>query len=200
MASRSEATFLKQLYLHDYEDSGGSGSPIAILQGSPSTLLTNRGPMKGRRISMMKKWWMIAVVFALALSLTSCGKRSAQNFSTYGINYCDGSMGSIDVYTVPVVGQPGTFKVVLIPVSLAAPGDVATVTVVNQSSLAYKTLVTQVVLNVEQEITAGVLSEQELNNYDLIAITSFVPGIDFLQANPEKDAICGLPLIGEGVQ
>lgn len=156
--------------------------------------------MNGNRISKMKKWGMIAVVFALALSLTSCSSRARQNMA-YGINNeCTGTMGDIDVYTIPVQGQIGYYKIVIIPVTLSAPGDVATITAVNQSTLAYKTLSPEVVLNVDQEITAGFLSETELASFDLIAITSFVGGIDFLSANPAKDAICWMPLVGDGVR
>jgi len=149
-----------------------------------------------KRKTTMKKWWMIAMVFALALSLTSCSRRGAS--ANYGINYCDGTMGEFDIYTAAVAGQAGTYKVVVIPVSLSAAGDVVSITVVNQSSLAYKEMVQQVVVYVDQEITAGFLTEAELQTYDLIAITSYTPGTDFLSANPEKDAICGLPLLGDG--
>ncbi len=153
----------------------------------------------GRVVTMKKKWWMLAVVFALALSLTSCSRRGSGQFSNYGVNYCDGTLGQIDVYTVASGSQAGTFQVVLIPISLTAPGDVVTVTAVNQGTLAYKTLLQEVALNVNQEITAGYLTESELQNYDMIAITSYIGGVDFLSANPAKDAICGLPLVGDGV-
>ncbi|MBY0370794.1 hypothetical protein K2X33_08910 [bacterium] len=144
----------------------------------------------------MKKWWMIAAVFALALSLTSCSRRGSS--SNYGLNYCDGTMGQFDVYTVAVPNQPGTYKVVVDPISLSAAGDVVSITVVNQTSLAYKELVQQVVVYVNQRITAGYISEAELQNYNLIAITTYMPGVDFLGAQPAKDAICGLPLLGDG--
>lgn len=150
--------------------------------------------MKGFAVRKMNKWWMVAAVFALALSLTSCARRGTAN---YGLNYCDGTMGQFDVYTIRD-GAAGSYRVSIFPVALSAPGDVVTVTVVNQSTLAYKELVQQVVVNVDQEITAGYLTEAELQTYDVIAITSYAPGVDFLSANPEKDAICGLPLMGDG--
>jgi hypothetical protein len=152
------------------------------------------------RLSTVKKWWIIAVVFALALSLTSCSSRARQNLA-FGINdECIGTMGEIDIYTIPVQGQLGYYKIVIIPATLTSPGDVATITAVNQSTLAYKTLSPEVVLNVDQEITAGFLSETELASFDLIAITSFVGGIDFLSANPAKDAICWTPKVGDGAR
>lgn len=156
--------------------------------------------MKGIVVSFMKKWWVIAVVFALSLSLTSCARRRPTGlYSGYGINYCDGTMGQIDVYTSTVETQADTYKIILMPVALATPGDIVSVTVVNQSTLAYKTLLPQVVLNVDQQVNAGYLSGAELNQYDLIAITTFTPGMNFLEATPEKDAICGLPFPGDGV-
>lgn len=164
--------------------------------------------MKGKVITMMKKWWMIAAVLALALSLTSCSRRGTGQFSNYGINFCDYSglegqggitMGSFDVYTIASTTQAGMFQVVVIPISLTLPGDVATITVIDQATMLYKTLLPEVALTANQEISAGFLTQAELNKYDLISITSYVPGVDFLQANPEKDTICGLPLVGDGV-
>lgn len=155
--------------------------------------------MKGKAVSIMKTWWIIAAVFVLALSLTSCSRLYPYGAnSNYGINFCDGSIGEIDVYTVAVTGQPGVVKVVIIPASLAMPGEAATITVVNGSTLDYKTLLTQVSLQVDSQIVAGYLSQQELQMYDRIAITSYTPGVDFRNSSPARDAICGLPLLGDG--
>lgn len=144
---------------------------------------------------MRRKWWIIAAIFALALSLTSCSRRG---FMNYGENLCNGTMGQIWVYTVSTPNHAGTYQIIVEPYSLAAPGDVATVTAVNRSTLAYKTILQEVVLNNGQQVTTGFLNQSELMNYDLIAITSYVPaGVDFLAANPAKDTICARPLVGD---
>ncbi len=164
--------------------------------------------MKGNRrlVSLMKKWWMIAVVFALAMSLTSCARRKPTGLlSTYGLSNCYQPLGNIllgqfDIWTFPVSGQAGTYKIVVIPYAMDAEGDVIAIHVVNSSSLQYKPLVTETAAYVEQEIVAGYLSEAELNNYDRIVISSANPGTDFMNANPEKDVSCTLPLIGDDIQ
>lgn len=164
--------------------------------------------MKGNRrlVSVMKKWWMIAVVFALAMSLTSCSRRKPDGLlSTYGLANCYQPLGSyllgqFDVWTFPVSGQAQTYKVVVIPYALDAEGDVVSINVVNSSSLQYKTLVSEAVVYVDQEIVAGYLSEAELNSYDRIVISSADPAKDFLNANPEKDVSCTLPMVGDDIQ
>jgi len=154
--------------------------------------------VKGKLVLVMKKWWMIAAVFALALSLTSCSRRSSGSFANYGLSFCDGTMGQIDVYTVLVPGQPGNNKVVVIPAALSAPGDIVTITVASQATKLYKTLLAEVALEVDQQVVAGYLTDAELQQYDIIAITTYTPGVDFLSSNPAKDAICSLPLLGDG--
>jgi hypothetical protein len=154
--------------------------------------------VKGNLVSIMKKWWMIAAVFALALSLTSCSRRGSGSFANYGLSFCDGTMGQIDVYTILVPGQPGNNKIVIIPASLSAPGDIVTITVASQSTKLYKTLLSEVALEVDQQVVAGYLTDAELQQYDEIAITSYTPGVDFLSSNPAKDSICSLPLLGDG--
>ena len=37
--------------------------------------------MKGKLINMMRRWWLMALVSTLALSLTSCAKRRNFNLS-----------------------------------------------------------------------------------------------------------------------
>lgn len=164
--------------------------------------------MKGNRrlVSVMKKWCMIAVVFALAMSLTSCARRKPDGLlSTYGLSNCYQPLGSyalgqFDVWTFPVSGQSGTYKIVVIPYGMDAEGDVIAVHVVNSSTLQYKPLVTETSAYVDQEIVAGYLSEAELNSYDRIVISSADPSKDFMNANPEKDVSCTLPLIGDDIQ
>ncbi len=154
----------------------------------------------GRIVVMMKRWWVLALVFTLALSLTSCTKKKSNLFgSDYGFGYCDGTMGNFDVYVIPSASNSGLFEVSIIPVQVAQEGDIVKVNVLNQG-LPYKELVSQVVLQTDQEIFAGFLTEQEINTYDTIAITPYDPNqalqTDFPYQNNEKDAICSLPMPG----
>jgi len=159
--------------------------------------------MKGRFLAMMKKWWMIAVVFALALSLTSCSRRNLQGLDNNGLAYCPPdpnqsyTLGSFDIHVIPVVGVANTYKVVVMPVTMDAPGDVITITAYTASNpAAYMTLRTEVTAYPEGRIDAGYLSSEELNLYDRLALTSYTPGVSFLEGNPAKDALCDLPLPG----
>jgi hypothetical protein len=151
--------------------------------------------MIGSAFSMMKRWWIVALVFTLALSLTSCSRKSLIPQSGYGLGYCDGTLGSFDVY-VYQTSTAGIYQVSIIPVQLDAPGDIVSVVVANQS-LQYRELQTQVVVNNDMEILVGTLTDTELEAYDILAITPYQPGVTFLEATPEKDAVCRLPLPGD---
>lgn len=154
--------------------------------------------MNARLVNVMKKWWMIALVFALALSLTSCAKRK-ETQNSQGFGYCDGTMGQIDVYVKVRSGDPNRFDLILVPYQLSAAGDIAAVTVVEKGTMQYKEMLTQVVLNPNAQILAGTLSKAELDQYDVLAITSYTPGVNFLQANPAKSAVCTLPYPGDNL-
>lgn len=146
---------------------------------------------------MKKRWWILALVFTLALSLTSCSRGPSKDLQNgYGLGYCDGTIGSFDVY-VYKTASTGIYQVSVIPVSLDSPGDIVSITVANQG-LAYKELQTQVVLFQDREILAGTLTDTELETYEMLAITPYQPGVSFLEATPEKDAVCYLPLPGDG--
>ena len=153
---------------------------------------------QGRLVSKMKKWFTIGVVFALSMSLTSCSRRPANNLNA-GINKACGigsTMGLIDVYTIPVTGQAGMYKIVLMPIQMDVSGDRVSITFYNSSTLRAWTTVEQVGLENDVEQPAGVLSEDQLNEFDKIAIISAHPGQDFLEATPEKEAICDVPFAG----
>jgi hypothetical protein len=154
--------------------------------------------MMGRVVLMMKRWWMVALVFTLALSLTSCSRKALAPQTGYGLGYCDGTLGSFDVY-VYQTSTAGIYQVSVIPVSLDQPGDIVSITVAN-ASLAYKVLQNQVVLFNDNEILAGTLTDTELELYDQLAITPYdSSGATWLEQAPEKDAVCYLPLPGEGI-
>ncbi|MFM8316208.1 MAG: hypothetical protein ACKOA8_18165, partial [Deltaproteobacteria bacterium] len=102
--------------------------------------------MKGKLLNGVRKWWLMALVCTLALSLTSCAKRRLYNLSgAYGFTQCDGNGWSFDVYSVRSQTQAGAVELIIMPVSINTPGDIASVTIANQQQ-GYKQLVSQVVL------------------------------------------------------
>jgi hypothetical protein len=153
----------------------------------------------------MKRWWMIALVFTAALSLTSCAKRKVnlQDYS-YGYGQCDTSqggypLGQFDVYTIRSASYGGLYELSIIPVVLDLPGDVVMITIAN-SSLAYKDLVNQVTVMQDSEINAGILTEGDLNTYDVLSIgTPPQPTVPFPDRNFDKDVLCYVPLPGDGI-
>ncbi len=153
--------------------------------------------MTGRVVLLMRRWWIIALVFTLALSLTSCSnKMSNLQGATYGQSQCDGSLGSFDIYLI--AQSSGQYQLAIIPVSPANPGDIVTVNVVDQQSMAYQTLEDQVVINADQEIDFE-LSEAQVANYDTLALSLFQPGgASFPDIQAQEDALCYLPQMGEG--
>ena len=146
---------------------------------------------------MMKRWWVLAVLLTLALSLTSCSGPVLNNGSGWGSVTCSGSLGVFDVYLTPSKADPTLFEISIVPASVSSPGDIVTVTVANSQTLSYKTMVNQTVVNPDEEIFGGDITENDLQTFDEIAITSFDGSTNFLQANSEKDAICALPQPGD---
>lgn len=148
--------------------------------------------MKGKTVLMIKRWWLTAVVFTCALSLTSCSKKKPGNellSAEPGYTQCAGTIGDFDIWLYASDKHVGMYELYVIPYQLDAAGDIASITVAN-SSLAYKQLVTQVVLNPDQTIFAGYLTEQEVENYNIIAITPYDPTTNFASSVSEKDAFC----------
>ncbi len=147
-------------------------------------------------VAVVKRWWVLVLVFALALSLTSCAKKKAKTVANYGYTQCDGTMGAFDAYVIPSKFDVTKYEVSIVPIQLDVAGDIATITVAN-TSLMYKTMQTEIVLNNNSPIFAGYLDSSEVETYDTLAILPYEPGVPFLEADPEKATICTLPLPGE---
>lgn len=155
--------------------------------------------MSGKMVLVMKKWWLTVLVFTCALSLTSCSKKKSDELLQGGVGYtqCAGSMGDFDIYVYPSEQVAGMYDLYVVPYQLSAAGDIASITVANSSGY-YKQLVAQVVLQPNQQIYAGQLTENEIETYDLIDITSFDPTTNYAQANPEKYTTCRYNISGDG--
>jgi hypothetical protein len=165
--------------------------------------------MSARLVNVMKKWWMIALVFALALSLTSCAKKR-ETQSTQGFTQCDSSLnqsvqslGQIDVYTRKIVGQQNRYELIVVPIQLAQPGDVVDIHVVNKASFQFLPMIQGTSLDNNQPLVAGTLTQADIDNFDVVTITYYQPGLDFLSilrgTNPQKANVCTLPYPGDNL-
>jgi hypothetical protein len=142
----------------------------------------------------------IVLALALVLQLWGCAKPKldVQQYS-YGYGQCDGTLGSFDVYLILNAQQGGgSYQLSIIPVSMNNPGDIISVTITN-SNLGYKQLVGQVVATPDTEIDAGYLTSADLQNYTILALTPYQPGVSFPDAQNSSDALCYLPQLGQGV-
>ncbi len=146
---------------------------------------------------MMKRLWVMALLLTLALSLTSCSsKKQFSGGQDYGYTFCQGTLGTFDVYVIPSKADPTLYELSIIPVQLDAPGDIVQVSVASQS-LSYRQMLPQVVVQEGEEIFGGNLTDNDLNTFNMLAITPFDPSNNFLQSNSEKETICNLPQPGD---
>jgi len=146
----------------------------------------------GRIVFIVKKWWVLALVVTLALSLTSCSKKRGDLQGDFGFGYCDGTLGSFDVYVIPE--SPGTYELVIIPFQVT-PGDIVTIAIVNSATIAFNVVVPETAINPETEISTRI-TEADLANFDVLAIRPATAGQSFIDGNPAADAVCALPLPG----
>ena len=149
---------------------------------------------------MVRKGLILAAILSLATGLTtSCAKKKKDLLlADYGFGYCDGTIGSFDLYLIKSKTQPGMYELSFVVAKADQPGDVASIYIANRS-LEYKTMVQEVVLADEREIFAGYMTEEDLNIYDIAAVVPYGNGTSFLTGSPEKEALCQIPLLGDGV-
>lgn len=143
---------------------------------------------------------LVAVLFMTATG--GCARKLSIQENAYGTSPCDGSLGNFDVYLIAGTGSSGTtyngtYQLAIMPISLDAPGDIVSVTVLNESK-AYKVLISQVSLAVGQEVDAGPLSSADLTTYDIMSLTPYQAGVVFTAQQNEKDAFCYIPQQGQG--
>lgn len=149
-----------------------------------------------RFIGVIKRWWIVALVFTLALSLTSCAKRKKEPFIGDGLSSCEGNLGSFYIAVRPQ-GVSGLYQILVEPVGLDEPGDIAQITLVNGDN-SYKPLLKEVVLVPNQVIYAGTVSEDDLDSYNYVDISLIDDtGAGYLDQAPEKVSTCDLPGVGE---
>ena len=154
--------------------------------------------MKGRLVRMMKKWWIPVLVITLALSLTSCAKKRDRLLgNNYGFGYCDGALGSFDVYLIPVQGNNVSYELTIVPFDVLA-GSIVRIAIMNEQMI-FRQLISEVVINPNVEIQAGIITQADLEFYSVLAIRPSEPGTDFLGGTAVEDAVCNLPLPPGGI-
>ncbi len=116
-----------------------------------------------------------------------------------GFTYCDGTLGSFDIYVVRHPQDFTLFELYVIPVEVADSGPAMVTIAYNDGSdrPPYRTLVSQTTFVPGNELYAGYITENDLLTYDILALTQF-DGNAFPDGTGELDAFCTLPLPGEG--
>jgi hypothetical protein len=148
----------------------------------------------GRLFFMMKRWWLIAIVFTLALSLTSCANKPG-NGTNFGYVACDSEvLGQFDVYTIASGSSGGQYSVVVVPYQVFTQGVSYTIGLENiYTGFPALSDITPVQ---DQEILVRELTAAELQNYTHIRIGPYQASIPYLQGAPDNDLVCELPLPG----
>lgn len=153
----------------------------------------------GLAVLSYRKVFLLMLTGFFVLSNAGCSRRleDLQSAGDIGYTTCDGTLGQFDVYVVRTA-DPSMFELYVIPYQVTNPTDIGSITIANQTP-SYKTLVREVVFNDGEEILAGYLSETDLMNFDILALTLYDgSGASFLEQSSERDAICTLPLPGTG--
>ena len=153
--------------------------------------------MLGRTVNIFKKWWVVALVFTLALSLTSCSK-NYKNLSGDGEAFtCSGPAWSFEVKVTNSIYGTGLYDILVTPKELGQyNGDIAQVVLANQTG-QYETKKAQVVLVTDSQFTIQGIPITELQNYDVLAIAQYEAS-GFLDGDSSKTTFCNLPQPGQG--
>lgn len=155
--------------------------------------------MMGRSVvAIVKKFWILAVVLTLALSLTSCSSGNYSGSGGYASLMCSGPLDSFEVELDP--NADGSYELVLTPTSLSKEGVIAEVALlgdsVQQEDLVdpYITLSTGLPINIP-------LTLNDVMNYSNVAVAHYDinnPNTPFV--NLPAGAVCTIPAPGDGVQ
>ncbi len=183
---------LNTLHINAFTPSNTIGSVLAIPLSQlllPVYLKWMEFKMKGKILRIVKKWWALALVLTLALSLTSCSKRrSRYDFAAFT---CDGTLGSFDTYVIP--NSAGKYDLVVIPYQLAVSQPIIQVGLVNSQNNTFKVLEYQVVAQPNAEISKEI-TYSDLVNFDYLAIRPANGGAFSDWSNVAADAVCVLQM------
>ena len=147
--------------------------------------------MKGKIRETVNRWWVLALVATLALSLTSCGKKRSSWLTSGGLE-CQGTMGDFAVSTL-AYGNQGLYQVRLVVFQPDQEFDEVSVTLVNSDTGAYRTLINGLALQSNQEMVVGLITQSELDNYDTLSVTPAFSSGTWAQQVADKATDCDLP-------
>lgn len=134
------------------------------------------------------------VVLVAVITLSGCSRKRTTS-SNYGLSYCDGPLGQFDVYTIPNAG--GLYDVYVVPYRVTSPGDRVTIGIANGGLDSQRTLVSEVVIQNDQEILAGSISGNELMDKEMLGIKLFSASSQSLLGDRQNDNYCSLPMPGD---
>ncbi len=144
-------------------------------------------------IAMMKKWWILAVVFTLALSLTSCSGGFDPNLQTgngVGQTTCSGAKGSF-ILTINQTGY-GMYDLQIDPQQVTPEGimtQMAFVDVSGDHQVVYTgSLFSGRTVHVNAHI-------DDLQNFSYLIMATYNPQLQFLQMTAPTR--CDLPFPGD---
>ena len=133
--------------------------------------------MRGRIVKMVKKWWIIALVFVLALTLTSCSKKNG--VTNQGVlSKCDNPNFAYIDMTVEPSTQGGVYNVYAYPQAIN-PGSIVRIGI-DDASGNFRILTDQVALNPGVKSYVGQVTDADFSSFDQIAIQSY----------PQSPAVC----------
>jgi len=157
-----------------------------------------------RVIIVVKKWWVLALVLTLALSLTSCSKKRNNGLLVQDQVACDGGLGEFNLFLLPAQGQVGMYDIFVVPYSVV-PLDLVTIAIGQDTgdfAFPHQVLVKETTVQPDVEIYAGRISQGQLAQFDRFIIAQVFAGTttfhdNYRQAQQQfRTAVCVLPLPG----
>lgn len=151
----------------------------------------------GNFVFVVKKWWLLAVVFTLAMSLTSCSSKTKKQLQSGQLfSQCTGNYYSFDIYVLPDTSSGSSYMVAVVPQDVNEAGDQVTISF-GSTNGTYQTKENDVALIPGQEIDIRT-TLYELQTYNILTVVPV-----FEQANPpagqrisEKTTLCEIPVPG----
>jgi hypothetical protein len=154
--------------------------------------------MKGKMKETVRKWWVLAIVATLALSLTSCGMKRTSLMSGGGVG-CDGDLGYFTIATYPLGGKKYEVRITALEVN--DPGDIVDIALAIDQPADWDVLTKDPVALYPGKVFRYEIFDTDLDYFDTVMITSARQnGEIYPLGNSEKANACYLPVPGESDQ
>jgi hypothetical protein len=136
-------------------------------------------------------WVIFLPVFFTACSNTNSGTTEPLQD---GFAECSGNFGDFDVY-LTVSSNAGVYQMNIIPVNVPQTNVEGTIAIAN-SNPSEEILLNEVDIVQNQTINVGTITDAQLQNYNILAITPYSAAVDYLSASSSGDTICYVPQPG----